>query len=112
MPLKYLSNFWRKLEIPLINFEVSLILVRKLCITKQEYKRAVPAQENYPTVAGINHSKGATFKITDTKWYFPVVTLSTQNDNKLLEQLRKGFKGILNGIDIDQKCLIRLKITI
>ena len=34
----------------------------------------------------------ATFQITDTKLYVPVVTLSTKNDNNLLEQLRTGFK--------------------
>ena len=39
---------------------------------------------------------GATFKITDTKLYVPVVTLSTENDKKLLEQLRTGLKELLN----------------
>ena len=34
----------------------------------------------------------ATFKITDCKLYVPVVTLSAENDNKLLEQLKTGFK--------------------
>ena len=34
----------------------------------------------------------ATFKTTDTKLYVPVVTLSTENDQRLLEQLRTGFK--------------------
>ena len=46
--------------------------------------------------AGANPSivppSGATFKITDTKLYVPVVTLSKQNDTKLLEQLKSGFK--------------------
>ena len=35
---------------------------------------------------------GATFKITDTKLYVPVITLSKENDTKLLEQLKSGFK--------------------
>ena len=35
---------------------------------------------------------GAKFKITDTKLYVPVVTLSKENDIKLLEQLKSGFK--------------------
>ena len=35
---------------------------------------------------------GATFKIKDTKLYVPVVTLSNENDIKLLEQLKTGFK--------------------
>ena len=35
---------------------------------------------------------GAAFKITDTKLYVPVVSLSKENDTKLLEQLKTGFK--------------------
>ena len=35
---------------------------------------------------------GATFKIKDTKLYVPVVTLSKENDTKLLEKLKTGFK--------------------
>ena len=54
----------------------------------------------------------ATFKIKDTKSYVPVVTLSAENDNKLLEQLKTGFKRTIKWKNIDQKCLIRLKITI
>ena len=34
----------------------------------------------------------ATFKITNTKLYVPIVTLSTEDDNKFLEQLKSGFK--------------------
>ena len=37
-------------------------------------------------------SQGATFLITDTKLYVPVVTLSTQDDTKLLQELKSGFK--------------------
>ena len=35
---------------------------------------------------------GLELQITDTKLYVPVVTLSTENDNKPLEQLKSGFK--------------------
>ena len=35
---------------------------------------------------------GSEFQITDTKLYVPVVTLSKENDIKLLEQLKSGFK--------------------
>ena len=45
----------------------------------------------------ISSAVGATkFKITDTKLYVPVVTLSTQDDAKLLEQLKSGFKRTVN----------------
>ena len=40
----------------------------------------------------INAPTNATFKITDTKLYVPVVTLSTKDDNNYLEQLKSGFK--------------------
>ena len=37
-----------------------------------------------------------TFTITDTKCYVPVVTLSTQDNTKLLQQLKSGFKRTVN----------------
>ena len=43
-------------------------------------------------LAPANAPAGETFKITDTKLYVPVGTLSTEDDNKLLGQLKKGFK--------------------
>ena len=64
--LKYLSNFWRTLEMPLINFEINLILTwSKNCVISSA-------------------ARETKFKITDTKFYVPVVTLSTQNNAKLL----------------------------
>ena len=73
-PLKYLSNFWRTLEMPLINCEVSLILT-------------------WSSTCVITNSTGAgAFEITDTKLYIPVVTLSMQDNAKLLQQLKSGFK--------------------
>ena len=63
VPLKYLSNFWRTLEMPLINCEVNLILTwSSTCVL----------------IATGNANQAATFAITDTKLYVPVVTLSTQ----------------------------------
>ena len=78
VPLKYLSNFWRTLKKPLINCEVNLILTRsKDCV--------------------ITNSAGeGKFKITDAKLYVPVVTLSTQDNAKLLQQLKSGFKRAIN----------------
>ena len=88
VPLKHLNNFWKTLDIPLINYEVSLILTwSENCILidiKAQRARAIRPSINAPT--------NATFKITDVKLYFPVVTLSTENDKTLLEQLRKGLK--------------------
>ena len=86
IPLKHLSNFWKSLDIPLINCEVELILTwYKNCVLAD---MTVNADADTATVA----PSGATFKISDTKLYVPVVTLSNENDTKLLEQLKTGFK--------------------
>ena len=71
VPLKYLSNFWSTLEMPLINSEVSLILTwNASCVIVSTNVR----------------NQNATFAITDTKLYIPVVTLSTQDNAKLLKE--------------------------
>ena len=74
VPLKYLSNFWRSLEIPLINCKVELSL--------RWYENCILSN-----VAG-----NSTFEITDAKLYVPVVTLSTEDNAKLSKLLTEGFK--------------------
>ena len=92
MPLKYLSNFWRSLNIPLINCEVELILTWfKNCVLINKSTRDADYNAN-PIVYEIDNPEDAIFQITDTKLYVPVVTLSKENDAKLLEQLKTGFK--------------------
>ena len=78
VPLKYLSNFWRTLEMPLINCEVELLLT-------------------WPKNCIISSATGETkFAITETKLYVPVVTLSTEDNAKLLQQLKSNFKRKIN----------------
>ena len=92
VPLKYLSNFWRSLNIPLINCEVELILTWfKNCVLINKSTRDADYNAN-PIVYEIDNPEDAIFQITDTKLYVPVVTLSKENDIKLLEQLKTGFK--------------------
>ena len=63
---------------PLINFEINLILT-------------------WSSTCVITDSRGAgTFKTTNTKLYIPVVTLSTQENTKFLQQLKSGFKRVIN----------------
>ena len=63
---------------PLINCEVNLILT-------------------WSSIGVITNSTGARrFAITDTKLYVPVITLSTQDNTKLLQQLKLGFKRVVN----------------
>ena len=74
VPLKYLSNFWRSLEIPLINTEVSLLLTWTAnCVLT-------------------GTARPTTFAITDTKLYVPEVTLSIKDAENLTQQLKSGFK--------------------
>ena len=81
VPLKYLSNFWGTLEMPLINCEVNLILTwSSTCVI----------------VSTNNANQNARFATADTKIYAPVVTLSTQENAKLLGQLKSGFKRVIN----------------
>ena len=74
VPLKYLSNFFRSLEMPLINCKLHLEL--------NWSKSSVMS----------NVATASTFQITSTKLYVPVVTLSTKENLQLTEQLNKGFK--------------------
>ena len=85
VPLKYLSNFWRGLSIPLINCEVELILTWfKNCVLISKSTRYADYGAD-PIVSEIINPEDATFQITDTKLYVPVVTLSKENDIKLLK---------------------------
>ena len=43
-----------------------------------------------------NDAKETTFAITDTNLYVPVVNLSTQNNAKLLQQLKSSFGRTIN----------------
>ena len=89
MPLKHLGNFWNSLNIPLVNCEVSLTLSwSETCVITSIEKRILVAGQPNRGYSPTN----AKFKTKDCKLYVPVVTLSAENDNKLLEQLKTGFK--------------------
>ena len=81
VPLKYLSYFWRTLEIPLINCEIELILdwSANCVIIYTDIANQVP-----------------TFTITETNLYVSVVTLSTQDNALLIPQLKNGFRRIIS----------------
>ena len=90
IPLKYLGNFWRALNIPLISCEVSLELKwDKNCVITSLEQRQVDAG---PPAVRDNAPTSATLSITDCKLYVPVVTLSKDDDFKLLTNLKSGFK--------------------
>ena len=74
VPLKYLSNFFRSLEMPLINCKIKLNLTcKKECVLSTDVGNAV-------------------FIINDIKMYVPVVTLSNEDNKDFIEQQNKGFQ--------------------
>ena len=90
--LKYLSNFWRTLGMPLINCEINLILTwsNKCFIIDSPINGQEP-----------------TFTKTDTKLYVSVATLSTQDNAKLLEQLKSGFERTINWNKYEPKVTVQ-----
>ena len=78
VPLKYVSSFFRSLEMPIINCKIDLELT-----WHKDYM-----------ISSVNAAAGqvVSFMITNTKLYVPVVTLSTEDNNNLTKQLNEGFK--------------------
>ena len=79
-PLKCFSNFWRSLDLPLINCELELDL--------SWIKDCVLLKHNYLT--------GVNFMINSTKVYVPVVTLSINNSIRFLENIKQEFKETIS----------------
>ena len=73
LPLKKLSNFWRSLEMSLINYQVEISL-------------------NWIENCMLTNATTATFKTTDAKLCIPIVTLKTEDNTKLSNLLSEGFK--------------------
>ena len=82
VPLEYLSNFWRSLEMPLINCKVE---------SKRTKYCVLSAAGNKNEIANAANAN-RTFTIKDTKLYVPVVTLSARDNQKLSKFLSKGFE--------------------
>ena len=94
VPIKYLSNFRKAFEIPLINFEINLVLT-------------------WPSICVITISTAAgVFAVTDTKLYVPVLTLWTPNIAKQLQQLKSSIKEQLTVIKTYQNYLPKGKTHI
>ena len=88
VPLKYLCKFWKTLKMSLSDCEINHIL---------------NWSASYFLVAGIVANQFPTFAITDKSFHGPVVTFSTQDNAKLLEQLNMVLKEQLTGININLK---------
>ena len=80
VPLKYLNNFWRNFEMSLIKGEINFILTW--------YANCV--------ISNAANNQATIFAVNDSKLYVPDVTLSTQDNAKLLEQIKSGIKRTIN----------------
>ena len=97
VPLKYLSNVWRTLEMLLINCQINLTLTwSNKCFI---INNPIAGQE-------------PTFSETDMKLYVPFVTLSTQDNAKLLVQLKSRFKRTVNWNEYEPKVTVQEKADI
>ena len=85
VPLKYINNCFRSLELPLIN--------TKLYIELNWTKHCIMS----------NVATATTFQITKTELYAPIVTLNTGNKNKLSELLKNDLKDQYFGMNIKAK---------
>ena len=101
--LKYISNFLRNLELPLIN--------TKLYMELNWTKYSVLCNQNQNSI----------FQITKCELYIPIVTLNTENNNKLSELLSKGFernvvwneyKSKIEGVTIPQNDIMFRRTTL
>ena len=91
VPFKYLSEFWGTFQMPFINCEINFILTWSA---------------NF-VVSSSGANKAATFLITDTQIYVLVVTLSAQDNAKLLQYLKLDFKRTINWNKHQSKVTIR-----
>ena len=89
-PLKYLSNFWKYLDLPLINCRIELDLTwSKYCIIS-EISRTPEVGGDNPVDATLTTE--ATFQKSNRKLYVLFVTLPTDDNIKILENIKQGLK--------------------
>ena len=77
---------------PLIDCEINFIFTwSDNCLLTSKVTRDLDPGTN-PAITAIGNPTNATFKITDTKLYVSVITLSTKDNDNFLEQIKSGFK--------------------
>ena len=96
-PLKYLSNFWRSLNIPLVSCEIELDLAlsRNYIISEISKTAEVTGNPNANLLVPAKTARSRTstlFQINSAKLCFPVATLPLNDNIKFLENLKQGFK--------------------
>ena len=86
--LKYLSKFWRFLHLYLFKCETELnFWWTKNCIISAVVAGNQNANPSFPDTAK-TQTTGATFQVSNAKFYLPVVTISINNNIKFLENMK------------------------
>ena len=99
VPLKYLSNFWKSFNLPLINCEIELDLSwSRYCVVSEISRTAVVAG-NLPVAA----TATTRFRINNSKIYVVVVTLFINNNIKFVENIKQGFQRTIFWTSSDLK---------
>ena len=96
---KYLSNFWRSLDLPLSNCEIELCHGQGIVyyLKYQELlEYANPATDPPIAYALPTKTSSAKFQINKGKLYVPVVNLSIKDNIKFLENIKQGFKRTIS----------------
>ena len=92
--LKYLSNFWRFLDLSLINSKIEHdLLWSKECIISE---LSITPEVRRNNLVDAIQTTGAIFQINDAKLYVLVVTLSVNDNSKFLENIKQGFKRTIS----------------
>ena len=89
-----MTNFWRSLDLPLINCEIELDVTWSRNCVISEISRTPEVNGNNPV--DTTQTKGATFQISNPKLYVRAVTLSIKDDIKFLENIKQRFKGTIS----------------
>ena len=98
VPLKYISNFFRSLEMPLVNCKVDLELTwTKDCVFSSDDAAA---------------NTVVSFNITDAKLYVPIVTLSTKDNSNLTKQLNLDLKELYIVMNTKQLMILLLLLLL
>ena len=101
VPLKHLSNFWRSLDLPLINCEIEFDLSwpKEFILSEISIIPTTPPNPNANTPVqevAVIQKTSKTFQINSAKIYVPVVTLSINDNIKVLVNIKQRFKRTIS----------------
>ena len=91
-----MSNFWRSIDLPLINCEIELDLIwTRSCIISEISRTSIVIGN--PTAREVaTETTAATFQINNAKLYVPILNFSINDNIKFLKNIKQGFKTTIS----------------